>query len=716
MKTTSTVFKLSTLSAAVVLAYGLPVQAENGDFAELIRPDSNISVGVGYQNNDRPQFGIYDGMRDDGGSLLLDADIKKRDDATGTWNELRINNLGLDSREIYLGHSRQGDYGISFDYSRIPRENPYTFNSGITGLGTTAVTVPTTPILPGTGTNIGIGTKRDRYTIMLNKSLNRSFEVNVKFRQEEKDGLRNWGSNATGSSNPSFLVEPIDSTTQQLDIIANYLSKALQLQGGYYGSWFKNDNSLINVNAGTAYIALPPDNEAHQLYLNGAYIFSPTTKATMRLAKTWGKQDDQSLISLVPTLAGFNGVTAKMESTEAQLGISSRVAKEVSLLANINYQDRNDKTPHIPFTSSNDETTPHDFTNLNAKVEANWRVKSGVSLLGGIYQDYRERSIPFAELNNVPADPSNGGANWTVPAVSTNEREVPYRHKDKETTYKVQATGNLTDDLNGSLAYSHSKRDGSGFLWADQQNLISPLHMADRDRDKVGVKFDWSPRESVSIQAQYAHTMDDYGTNGLNGDFVAANGNVLYGTGIRDGSAQLFSLDASFALNDKWQLNAWYSRDDTKAKQYAFQNNFGVDPIRKTDLRDVGDTLGVGVKGNVSGKLEVGADLQWTRTESQYDQTNSNDQTNLVEGLPTITNKALRLALNGTYDLDKKSKVRVDLIHERWHTNDWTWMMWNSTATALLPYYSYGVDGTTVTAKNKQTSNIIGVRYIYNFQ
>lgn len=718
MKTTNTVFKVSALSAAVMLAYGLPARAEDNEVAELINPDSSVSAGVGLQSSDRPQFGIFDGRRDKGGSLLLDADIKKRDNATGIWNEVKLYNLGLDSREIFLSHSRQGDYGLSFDYSRIPRENQFTFNTAVTGIGTQAQTVPTVAIAPGTGRDVTLGTKRDRYTFTLSKSLSSSFDVDVKFREEKKDGLRNFGSNATGTSNPSFLVEPINSTTQQLEITANYLSKALQLQGGYYGSWFKNKNDLINVNAGAAFIALPPDNVAHQFFLNGSYSFSPSTKMTMRLAKTRGKQDDQSLLSLLPPAAiwtGFHGVTAKMETTEAQFGVSSRVAKDVSLLASLNYRERKDKTPHIPYSTSNDETTPHSFKNLNAKLEANWRVKSGFSLLGGIYQENRDRSTPFVHDNNTPGLPTNAGANWTIPAVGTNEREVPYRAKDRETTYKVQATGNLSDEFNGSLAFSHSKRDGSRLLWADQQNLINPLHMANRDRDKVGLKLDWSPTQSTSVQAQYAHTKDDYGTNGLNGDYVAANGAKLLGTGVRDGSADLFSLDASFAITPKWQLNAWYSRDDTKAKQYAFQNNFGIDPIRKTNLRDIGDSIGIGVKGQATSKLAVGADVQWNRSESQYDQTNPTNQASLVEGLPSITNKTLRLALNGTYQIDKKGKLRVDLIHDRWETNDWTWMMWNNAQTALLPYYSYGVDGTTVTGKNNQSSNSLAVRYIYSF-
>jgi MtrB/PioB family decaheme-associated outer membrane protein len=566
-----------------------------------------------------------------------------------------------------------------------------------------------------------LGTDRDRSTFGFNKKFSDSLELSVKYRNEEKKGQRHFGANAGGANNPNFFVEPINSRTHQLDASLNYLSKDLQLQGGYYGSWYKNTNSFLTAinGATTLYVTLPPDNFAHQLFLNGSYAISPSTKATMRLAHTTGIQDDQRLRSDLPAgqvWAGWGGVKAKVVTSEAQLGISSKPMKDLSLLANVHYQDRADKTPVVAYNNqaTPDDTTPHSFKSLNAKFEASYRVQPGFKLLGGAYLEIRERSIPYDGLNNAPAVPTNAGANWTVPTVATNEREVPYRSKTEERTLKAQATKSLSDELNGSLALAHSKRDGSSFKWTDQINLVNPLHMANRDRDKVGVKLDWSSSDLVSVQAQFDQAKDDYGRNGLNGDYTAPNGMTLYGTGIRDGSAQLFSVDANIKLSDSWQLTAWYSRDETKATQYSYQANFGTDPIRRANLADTGDSLGIGVKGKATARLLVGADLQWNKSVGKYQQSNFNNQANMVEGLPDITNKTLRLALNGTFQLDKNSSVRVDLIHDRWETNDWTWTMWNNAQTALIPY-AYNTDGTSISTKGTQSANFIAVRYKYEF-
>ena len=718
-------FEISTLTATLMLVYGGQALAEDeADLSQLITPDSTVSVGAGFQDRDRPQLGIYDGRRNDGANLMLDANINKRDDATGTWNQLKATNLGLDNRELEFRHSRQGDYGVSFEYNRISRESPLTFNTGLSGIGT--VTQKVNVFAPGTAPqNVQFETHRDRYTLGLNKIfggvLDGSLDLNVKFRQEEKNGRRNFG--AYSGSQAIFLVEPVNSTTRQLDVFLNYLGKDLQLQAGYYGSWYDNSNSLITATTSTlstVFVSLPPDNQAHQFYVNGAYAISPTTKTTMRLSRTTATQDDNSLLTAIPAASlwsGYHGTNAKVVTTEGQFGITTKPTKDLTLLANAYYQDRNDKTPLEAYNSQAvpDETTPHSFKTANLKLEATYRVQPGFKLLAGTYFDVRERSIPFDHENNKPASPTNAGGDWTVPVVTTNEREVPYRHRTNELTFKGQATKNISDELNGSLTYAHSRRDGSNFHWADQQNLINPMYTADRDRDKVGLKLDWAPRESFSIQAQYAEAKDDYGSNGLNGNYTAANGQTLGGTGLSDGRARLFSLDADFKLNDNWQFTAWYSYDQSKATQYAFQNAFGPTPNRKMNLSDTGESFGFGIKGQATARITLGADLEWNRSVGKYDQSNIKDAgVTLEENLPSITNKTIRLALNGTYQLDKKSSVRMDFIYDKWDTNDWSWMMWNNAKTALVPM-AYATDGTSASVSSKQSASFVAVRYIYKF-
>lgn len=57
----------------------------------------------------------------------------------------------------------------------------------------------------------------------------------------------------------------------------------------------------------------------------------------------------------------------------------------------------------------------------------------------------------------------------------------------------------------------------------------------------------------------------------------------------------------------------------------------------------------------------------------------------------------------GEGPLDKQTAVRVDLIHQRTHFNDWAW------GYAGVPYtYS---DGSTVSQRQQQNVNFVGVTY-----
>ena len=134
--------------------------------------------------------------------------------------------------------SRQGNFGAFVEYNRIPRDNPYTFNTGLRGIGTNRL------IVSGTGaanvlpfSQVELGTHRDLAQLGLFKNLLPGLDFKVSFKNEDKDGTRQWGRGGA----PEFAVEPIDSTTRQLEALLEYKNERLQLSGGYYGSWYENN-------------------------------------------------------------------------------------------------------------------------------------------------------------------------------------------------------------------------------------------------------------------------------------------------------------------------------------------------------------------------------------------------------------------------------------------------------------------------------------------
>ena len=701
-------FRMTALAAALAACYGTTLAADDDEKAalaavaaevsRLTTPESSISVGVGNWSGDRHQQGIYDGMREGKAYGLLDLTLVKRDNATGTWFSLEGRNLGLDTPELSAEWLRQGDIGVSLDYTRIQRDNPLTFTTGLQGIGTTSMLISgTAPANTLPRREVSLGTTRDLTQLGFYKNVMPNVDFKVSFKNEKKEGTRHWG---LGSA-ALFLVEPIDSTTQQLEATLAYAGEKLQLSGGYYGSWYRNENSLVwgtvkgAAQPGTVSspnptpLSLPYDNQAHQLFLNGGYAFTPTTRGTFKLS--YGKAtQDEGLSMLTGVNAPFIGVPSsldgRVDTTLAEVGLTSRPLPKLSVVANLRYYDVKDKTPLVGVVGNNVTgvpsvwNTPHSYTKRSGKLEGNYRLPQSFNLIGGVEINNQDRSAP------------------TIGTIY-----VPYRLNLDETTYRLQLRRSLSDTLNGSLAYLNSDRQGSGYNTPSSTTaaLINPTHIADRKRDKWRLMLDWSPAERLSFQFAIDQAQDKYGTSSRP-------------YGLKDGSADIYTLDANYTLSDNWQVTGWYSHDVTKARELGPANSPApVTGERDTQLREVGDAIGFGLRGRPSAKLQIGANLEWMKTTSQYPQVQTGTAT-ITAGyspLPAIHNKMTRLKLFAEYAMGKTSSLRMDMIHERWQTDDWTW----SFSTGAPFTYGTTTDGTTVTANPKQTVNFVGARYIYKF-
>ncbi len=716
-------FTLTALAAALLSVYGPALAADNVDLAELAKPSSVVSSGVGVlTGDDRRQLGIIGGVRDTGTYLLFDADLSHRNDETGTWQTLSISNLGMNSREILGEFQQQGRQGVSIEYRQSKREVPYLINTGVTGLGTAVQTVPAT-ITPGTGTDFQLGTEREKFGLGFFKYLMPNLNLKVKFTNEDKDGNRH----ARVGGQPEFAAQPIDYNVRTLDATLDYVGEKLQMSGGYNGSWFTNANDLLSTTrAGTTYyISQPLDNQAHQLFLNAGYTFTPTTRGTLKASFTRATQDE-----LIPT-AGFtvaNGagfppsatapshLDGQIDTTLVQLGLTSHPMPKLNLVANLRYHKVDDKTPawFVIDTATDAHSTPLDYETLTGKLEGTYSLPAGYSVIAGVDLSNQNRTVPVG----------------TVAAGVDTERYVPFRADLDETTYRIQLRKSLSETLNGSLAFLHSKRDGSAYSEATHSEpgegihaaAIDPINISDRDRNKLRFMVDWAPTDKLGLQFVFEDSDDEY------------RGHTY---GLREGSARLYSVDASYSVSQNWQVTGWLSHDTAEAHQHGWRQGsndgatLGNAELDKQDyFNDTGDSIGLGLKGTINSKLKVGADLQWTRNKSEIFQdltvlpSNPSTVTGLVTNgtqvyavgtaaaqLPDITSTMTRIKLFAEYALKKNADLRFEVIHERWKSDDWTWQFADGTP------FVFGTtnDGTMVISYPKQNSTFVGLRYNYKF-
>lgn len=674
-------FPLAAMAAALAAAYGPARADENDELEWLTKPSSSVAIGAGYLNKDAPQFGRYTGVRDVGAYGLLNVDLNRLDESTGTWIRFKGSNLGLESRDMRFSHERQGDWGYFLEYSAIPRYEPNTVSTAVQGAGTPNLTIPAAAA--AVEMPLQLQRKREALGAGFTKQLGSGFDLVVRAKNEDKDGARIFSRGTPGAF--EFTPEPVHSTTRQLEAILGYAGKRLQMSAIYYGTAYDNHNTALMPNGGAGAfsgnnalnpIALPPDSQSHQLALDGGYSFTPTTRGSFKVAYTRATQNDTFIsgVPLAPGIAPDGNLGGRVDTTLLQFGVTAHPLPRLSLLADVRHENRDDKTPvrlytiATPTASFSGENQPISVKTTNGKLEATWQFPSSLRLTGGVDYDLKERNTSAV-------------------------RSVSFRDRTEETSYRVALKRTMGETVTGSIAYIRSERNGSDFLnnvlnsGAGGVNLIAPLNLADRERDKVRLSLSWAPTSDFSVQFMADQTRDDYAARTPD-EF-----------GLRDGSSQNYSIDAAYAFAYEWQATAWISKNDTLANRAS-----RIPPANpwSSRLENNSNSFGLGLRGKPREKLEVGADVSYSDISDKYRQQAISGPD--VASLPDVFTRLANIKLFATYALRQNTSIRFDYIYDRYSTNDWTWSSWN---------YS---DGTVLTQAPRQYASFFGITYIYRFQ
>jgi len=722
------VFQLSTLATSIMLAGGAQAQEIDPDrleaIAALTKPQSEVRVGGAYLSDDGRRIGQYSGVRDEGGYGLLDVNFVDLDKATGTWARLYGRNLGLDNREAAFELARQGQWKVAVGFSQTPRYEPYIVNTAVSGLGSERLTVPTTTATALTPVDLSL--KRDLFSALAETGLGKEHLIRLRYTHETKEGARLYGRGTIGTGgNPAsttnagaieFLTEPNDRTTETWEAAWIFQGKTFQVSAGYNGSLFVNHGEKLDVvggnlrlsdptstaaapNAPFTPMSQPLSNDAHQLFATAGYNITPLTRVSLKVSETMARQNE-NFISVAPAStypgapASLNG---RVDTTLAYLDLTSVEFDRIDLQANIRYEDRDDKTPEAKYMSgyldgvgaslpsqtysgSTGYNKPRSWSSMKYKLEGGYQLPENFKLTGG--WDYEQQKRESPELF----------------------RKVNFREELNENTYRLELKRSIFDTLSGALSASHSRRDGSDYLpdtydmngataGTPPSNLVNPLLFADRKRDAWKLTADWIPFDNTTVHAVYEQADDAY------------SGRLL---GPREGSRAFASIDASYAISDRWSGHVWWSMDDNQSVQQQMVNP--VNPpanlrgqLWQANIRQASEGVGAGMNGRFRNGVEIGADASYSKQSAEY-RMQALSGTNPVTSLPDYFYRMTELKLFASVPVDKQSGVRFDYRYFDWKTDDWTWANWTYT------------DGTTVTQDSTQHAHLIGATYYYRWQ
>ncbi len=751
-------FSRSLIAVAVALAF--PAGNAIADEAEaLTSPDrSEVSLKVMDLNKVNPLYRLYSGMDRSGllGSVELDL-VRRSED--GVWARVNGRDLGLSGiQQFGASYEKQGDWRIGIGYNEITKYAPYTINTKVGGVGTDALTLNQDwRSSSGLGAETSLKLERTETSITGSKLLSEAFKFNFSAKMEDKKGAimsSMIGSTLNGQvagrnySTMYFTPQPENFKHNQFEATLDYFTQKMQFTGGYYGSFFNNANSALNITPGNnsiptlpcaspgtcvtalplgaqgiPWIALPPDNRAQQLFFSGAYNFTDKTRVSFKWAKERLTQEDSFIQNYGDTTAASAtytrqnppGVPYAPGITNNNLGglvdttsyfgmLTSKLTKDLDFAASWRFEDRADKTPQRLYLDStanaieypNGVTNSRESHQINrGKFDLSYRLPDGYRVVGGF--DYDEKKTPSA-----------------------------YRESVAEKTVRLELRKSMSETVNGSVKISHGDRTGGTWhllngtpepgatTFSTTTGVAAPLQFADRTRDKARAMVDWAPAEQLSMQFFYEQGKDSY-------NFTPPSGNAQMG--MTEGKTQLYGFDLAYRINDDWKAQGYYSYNENKTHQnavYTPRINAADQPcvgvtVTTTcvpwtaDLSLKGSVLGVGVKGRVT-RWELGADYLLSEDTTSYNILFNpllNGAGNSVPSgaglLPDTKYTLNRLKLFGTYTYTKQTRVRLDYIYDVRKMDDYTWANWT---------YS---DGTRVNVDPKQTTQFAGITFIHSF-
>jgi len=703
-------FRPTLLALALAAAFAPAHGDEKKDDSKGV--ESSVTVGAGAvtgSDADQALFGQYHGFagrRDFGGLLAVDYSLRRPE--TGAWVDFRGSDLLGGQRELDAVWKRLGEWRVGASYGELRRREPHA-------------------VVDAAGAETRLQTKRTALGFSAQRTFTPALVADFDIKHELKEGLRLFGRGftcpspvapgcapATGIATGSAVLlipEPIDATHTQLEARLSYAQDKLRFSLGYHGSFYRNEldalqtavpgslnnpvGTLLPISAGLQAIlnqpmALPPDNQAHQVDFSGSYDFSPATRATFKLA--WGRatQDDSFAAVGFTGPAGTSSLDAEVQTLLARVGFTSRLTKAVTLSGDLRFEDRDDKTPLALYNVEGTSTYTNrrlPYRKVKGKLQGAWQI------------DRDWRATAGAEYESI-----DRGAFTATSAVSGISA---LRQETEEVGAFAELRRRMSENVSGAVKVSTSRRDGSNWLRDNSGTGVTEVSdtsqlpattilmptLADRRRDKVKVFADWQPSDELALQLSAEHGRDRY--------------EQLAAYGLASTSVTHLGVDATYAISEKWHISgfaSWGRQAVNQARPFGY-----IMALRNDSL-----TTGINVTGKATAKLEVGGGLSFVDDRTEHRQTldplaGADSATLLAAtgGLPDITFRQATLRLFGKYAIAPKSQLRVELAWQRTRWNDWAWQY------AGMPFaYS---DGTTVHFKPTQSVVYLGVTYRREF-
>ena len=657
-------FSISTLLPVILLSAHSPLTRAQDAEPEIYNCKQcvkytgwrgTIDFGPAYVNNDSYGFGDYRGLEKEGFYAAVDGDIHFRN-LQGRYFDMYARNLGYESREIDMRGGNQGFYELRFGWQEIPRWLGYGTQTVFMGVGSDFLSLPDGWVKANTTSGMTalqnslvaepMKSKRKILDAGLSFNFLSNWSYRVDYQRQKKEGLRTLGAGLY-YSNASILPAPIDFTTDLFDTALTWSNKRAQVELGFISSKFDNGNSSLTWQNPFSSLpelsdfraALEPGNKSHQFSLSGAFAVTPKIRLSGQAAMGRMKQNEPFLPYTINP--NYSDLALPRASLDGEVDISTynfagklyaRINNKLSFTARGKWDERDNKTPVDVYTPVVTDllpiaprfNRPYSYERLQYSADLRYRLHHRVRLSGGARQQNMDRTLQAVE-------------------------------RTKETTWwgevKVSPTFNSELRLKGEWA----ERDISDYLPPDDGGpvdhpLLRKFNMADRDRDRFLVEFDFMPVESLGITLGYINSKSKYTESVI---------------GLQESADESYSLNVNYALGKKINVYAFFNIDEIDAD--IVNTTGGSSTPWNAETRDRIKTSGIGLSTVLSEKSSFGVDYVYAGSTGRISVKTSADEAPFE---PLKTNLK-NLKLHFDYDFSDHWAYKLYAEREQYGGSDW---------------------------------------------
>lgn len=607
-----------------------------------------------------------------------------------------------------------------------------------------------------------LGTQRDKTGATLTLTPTERLKLRLSFSDERKEGSK-IGYGVIGDRPPRSLAaqmaQPIDFKSTELKLEAEYNKPRYQALLTYAVSKFENNIDTFRwqnpyaLGTGTydqwsghrvatfGQSPLAPDNT----YQNATFSLGVNLPWSSRLnvSAAMGKMtQDKALLpyatsSFGSTTVDFSSTAvlprpnadAEIETKRINLDYSINPLSRLQLRAYFQMHDLENNTPVSNWWYVTSDTMPGSATAtvtnptyVNKRRSVHFSTKQNLTgLEATTYLSFWRTSLAFGVEQED---------------IDRTEREA---HTTKETILKASFRARPTNWLSLRGKVLAGNRDGGKYenevtretYWYDitvaQSDNNNPgvsfnnhpdtrkFDVSDRKRNQVELSAILTPVEALSIAFSYRDRKDDFDSNvkpvqplldvALVTNLADKNATTPGAqVGLLKNDSQRFALDVSYAISERFTLNAFASRDklDLSQRGIEFNENNRLNPsavsgtnelgswTRATSLwmansKDATDTYGLGASFEIiPGKLRFSTDYAYSNgtVDITYSGFGTQSSVNPANILPdtneyafrtpsTVRNKQTTLNANLHYQVSKSLKVGLHYALDRYDLKDW---------------------------------------------